>query len=201
MKNRSNSVTDYKKQNILSVLLGATIIFAGFPRFLLIFPTFSQSFIAISWVLGIVGFLAIIARNYSPHIRILEIIYLDLIILFALIAIRSYGYLNPSSQMLWAVIITVSCAISYLIPIFNPSLTKLMRRELVAPRTALGRAIAIGALFIMPLGGTMATFFGMSSARQDDKFALAVVMGNLVWMLALFLPFGTLHRISSLEKE
>jgi hypothetical protein len=77
---------------------------------------------------------------------------------------------------------------------------KYLRRELVAPETKFGKVIAVCAFLFLPVGSTIASFLGMYSARQNDKFVLAIVGGSLMWAIALLLPFGTLHQISSFEK-
>jgi hypothetical protein len=199
-KKRQNYVYGYKRQNPLILLLSATGFFLIFSRYLSTFPTYSRSYAGISWVLGLIGVVFMFARNYSAHIRILEVIYLDLITLFALIAFRSYSYIYPGKTLLCSIIIFGSCVLAYLIPIFNLPLAKYLRRELVAPETKFGKAIVVCAYLILPIGSTIASFFGMNSARQNDKFLLAIIGGSLMWAIALLLPFGTLHQISSFEK-
>ena len=201
-KKKQNSIfNSHGRVNIFRMLFAATGMFILFPWYLLMFPAFSRSYVGISWVLGIIGFLTLIARNYSSHIRFLEILFLDLIILFALIAIRSYTYVYPDKSLLCWIVIFGSCAISYAIPIFNPFLAKFLRWELFAPQTKFGKVIYVSALLFMPLGGTIGTFLGMYSARQDEKFLLAIIGGGIFWSIALLVPIGTLGPVSSFEKK
>ena len=52
IKKKQNSIFNYKRKNILQVLFVATGMFLNLPGYLLMFPTFSRSYVGISWILG-----------------------------------------------------------------------------------------------------------------------------------------------------
>jgi hypothetical protein len=200
-KNKIDPVTGSIRQPWPLIFLGAVFIFGGLSFALMSFPYLSSSYIWASFVFGLVGVMLMLWINYFPNLWVKWVLFMDLITLCTLFAIRCYVYLFPEMELLWVMIIVATVVFSYIIPLVNHSLTRFLRVELTSPQTSAGKKIYVIGLFLGPLAGLIGTLGGMLIVRESNNTLLAVLAGSFLWLIAIFLPFSSRYPISPFERK
>ena len=95
---------------------------------------------------------------------------------------------------LWLLPCVAGYALAVTIPVFNPGLSNLIWRELVTPRTRLGRvAMALG-LSLLPISGVLGASIGLFARRLGTLRPAMGIGAALVLSAAIIWAFAVSHQ-------
>ncbi|MBV6396746.1 MAG: hypothetical protein HFACDABA_02346 [Anaerolineales bacterium] len=201
-KTKTNIATDVKSHGLIRGLIAGVAGVVFFTAFAGLLPSISILAVCISLGVGLIFLVASIWFNLRPtnlHARFLY--FASITCYFVIIAFRGMAALIPRFSLYSGLFIIATVLLSHSFPIWNPKATKLIREELIAPRSKLGKIMFTTSVIAIPIIGIVIYFMLNVIGTQNKSIGLSVVLSIVFWILALILPFAFRTPNSPWEKS
>lgn len=181
-KIQQDLITGHIKQSLADVLFGIPIgylILIGMAA-LIPQPRLTYMFLVSLLIIGIIGISASIWLNASPNLWAKFLKFLSQTILWLIISYRSFEYFFPTLSLFILALIFLTVAYAQTLPIWKPEITSLIRNELYAPKSQIGKVSLRFTLAILPFAGFIGASLQLIIRQSYDKTSLtALILGPL----------------------
>jgi hypothetical protein len=183
-------VTGVVKQSLSRVILGGIFVFVILIVTLTIFPYYSRYYLYISIPVGIFGFISLIWINVRPNLYARFFLNVCISVLSMVIGFRSFANLLPQFSFLGSVLIVITVTLAHTLPIWNGTLANIIREELSAPKTKLGKLVFKFSLAFIPFVGILCAMTESLLYRENKSAGLSFILVFLSLLVATILPYA-----------
>jgi hypothetical protein len=200
-KTKTNTDADVKSERVIRGVIAGIAGVVFFTAFAGLLPSISLMAFYISLGVGSIFLITSIWFNLQPnnlHARFFY--FISITCYFLIIAFRGIAGLMPKFSLYLGMFIIATVLLSHSFPIWNPKATKLIREELIAPRSKLGKIVFTISITAIPVVGIVIYFVVTAIGIQNKLVGLSLVLSVVFWFLALILPFAYRTPSSPWEK-
>jgi hypothetical protein len=194
-KYEQDPVTGLVRQPLIKIVVAGAFVFAVLIISAATLPRYSSYYLYVSIPVGILGYASLLWNNIKPNLYARFFQYSWMSVLCMITAFRAFDNLLPRFSTFGAFIIISTVVFAHTLPIWNGTITQLIRIILSAPRTKVEKTIFQVSLAFVPL----MILLGNIISAFNKSAGLSVILLFLFWLMALILPFSYLSPNSPWE--
>jgi hypothetical protein len=168
--------------------------FGMFAAILSLLPEYSPPYLILGGILAIIAALSSVIQRIEGYEGVKLITAQAGLLLFFLIGVRVLLFYSENSWI-WVLPFLIAYVIAWLLPYLNSSLSQLIFREQVYPKTTPGRTIANLAWLSLPIVGGGGAFIGMYLSRSGQFKSASIFLGPLFMLVAIGWAQAASHQL------
>lgn len=187
---RQDLAADAVKQPIIKILFAGTLIFGILVFCAAHFPNDSTYFMYVAAPFGVLGLLSLIWFNARPSLYARFFFNVGFCTLLIINSFRAFDYLFPQFSIIGGGLIASIVVFAHALPMQNPSLANLIRREMFAPTTRMGKILFRISLMAIPVILLLGIPAGLIFHKDPKIASYSLIMFTLGLLLAIIMPYS-----------
>jgi len=181
---------DAVKQPIIMILFAGILIFGILVFCAAHFPNNSTYFLYAATPFGVLGLLSLIWFNTRPSLYARFFFNVGFCTLWVINSFRAFDYLFPQFSVIGGALIATIVVFAHALPMQNPSLANLIRREMFAPKTKTGKILLRISLMAIPITFLLGIPAGLIFHKDPKIASFSFVMLILGLLIAIIMPYS-----------
>jgi hypothetical protein len=201
MREKYDPVTGIVRQPIYRILIVGFLFFGVLAFGVTIFPAYSADYMYASVIVGGIGLAGLVWIHLNPNLYARFFINIGISGLSTMIAWRAFGYLFPNMAQFGKLLIFTIVLLAHVLPMWMPGQANVIRNELVAPKTKIGKAMHNLFVLLIPIAGILSASVTMFLSRNNKTASLSALLLLIFLFIATIMPYSIRFPSSPWESK